>query len=69
MRNRSVNIGRRCFFRSIVGLAISAGVAKLPFEIAPRPIIPTADHEFVIVNGWVLTRDDLAVSGMTADVV
>jgi hypothetical protein len=64
-----VTIGRRYFCCSIVGLAVSVVVAKLPFEIEQWSKISTADQEFPIVNGWVLTREDLATSEMTTDVV
>jgi hypothetical protein len=69
MQNCSVTIGRRSFCCSIVGLAVGVVVAKLPFEIEQSSKISTAEQEFAIVNGWVLTREDLAASELTTDVV
>ena len=60
---------RRHFFCSIVGLTVSVVVPKLPFEIKQWSKLPTADQGFLIVNGWVLTREDFAASEATHDVV
>jgi hypothetical protein len=61
-------IGRRYFCCSIAGLVVSDIVAKPPFRAAKIPQLP-AHQEFLIVNGWVLTREDLATSDVTTDVV
>ena len=58
---------RRCFLWSMAGLAVS--IPNLPFETEQHSKIPTVDQDFVIVNGWVLTREDVAASKVTIDVV
>ena len=50
-------VSRRRFCGSIVGLTASAIVPMRPID---APTMAGADTEFVIVNGWVLTRADLA---------
>ena len=67
MRNYFIN--RRRFFCSISGLAVSVVVPKLPFEIKQWSEMPTTDQDFLIVNGWVLTREDFAANEVTDDVV
>jgi hypothetical protein len=59
-------MGRRSFFSSIAGLAASLLFGRLPF-LALK--VPAKDKEFVIINGWVLTREDVAASKVTSDVV
>jgi hypothetical protein len=61
MRNYRTFINRRYFCCSIGGLAINVALAKLPFRGSK---IATTNVEFVVVNGWVLTREDLALSQM-----
>ena len=63
---RAAAIDRRVFCRSIFGLGGSLLFGGLAFWM---PKISSADQDFVIVNGWVLTREDLAASEMTTDVV
>jgi hypothetical protein len=60
MRDYSAIIDRRFFCRSIAGLAVNVVLAKLPSGI---------EQEFLIVNGWVLTREDMAASEVTPNVV
>jgi hypothetical protein len=60
MRNYPAPINRRCVFCSIAGLAIDVVLAKLPFGIEQKSKMASADQEFVIINGWVLTREDIA---------
>jgi hypothetical protein len=62
-------IDRRHFFCSIAGLAVNVVVAKRQFGIDRTSKMAIADQEFLIINGWVLTRDDMAASEMTHDVV
>jgi hypothetical protein len=62
-------VGRRCFFRSLAGLALCATVAKLPFGAERPSKMTSADQEYVIVNGWVLTREDLAAAETSFDAV
>ena len=69
MQNYSAIINRRYVLCSIAGLAINVVVAKLPFGTEQRPKIAAAGQEFLIVNGWVLTREDMAVSEVTVNVV
>jgi len=59
-QNLSVAIlDRRGFCSSIVGWAVSIVVAKVSFGAEPSLIVASADEEFVFVNGWVLTREDV----------
>lgn len=60
---------RRYFCHAIAGLAVNIGLAKLALGVGQRPRMPAANREFVIVNGWVLTREDVAASEMTPNVV
>jgi hypothetical protein len=60
-------INRRRFFCSISGFAASVVAPMLPFEIKQWSKMPTAEQGFLIVNGWVLTREDISES--THDVV
>jgi hypothetical protein len=69
MRNYFAIIDRRHFCCSTAGLAVNFFLAKLPLGIKQRPEMAPANQEFVIVKGWVLTREDLAVSEMTPNVV
>jgi hypothetical protein len=66
---RSYLTNRRRFFEGISGLAVSVVVPKLPFETEQRSEKPAADRGFLIVNGWVLTREDLVGSEVTRDAV
>lgn len=67
---RDVNIfDRRYFCCTIAGLTINVGLAKLAIGVEQRPRMPAANREFVIINGWVLTGDDVAASEMTPNVV
>jgi hypothetical protein len=69
MRDYSAIIDRRCFCCSIAGLAVNVVLAKLPSGIEQRSKMATADQEFLIVNGWVLTREDMATNEVALDVV
>jgi hypothetical protein len=61
---RAAAVDRRVFCRSIFGLGGSLLFGGLAFWM---PKISSADHDFVIVNGWVLTRKDVASSKPTSD--
>jgi len=49
--------------------ALDIILAKLPFETRKRLGMAAADPEFLIVNGWVLTREDMAASRAKRNVV
>ena len=68
MRNYFGIINRRCFC-SIAGLAVNVVLAKLPFGVEQSSKMTAANQEFLIVNGWVLTREDVAASEMAHNVV
>jgi hypothetical protein len=68
-RKYSSIVNRRCFSWAIAGFAGGVALAKLPFGIGQRSQMAPSDLEFVIVNGWVLTREDMAASEVAADVV
>jgi hypothetical protein len=42
----------------VAGLAVNFAVAKPPFA-APTKLKTTLDGNFIIINGWVLTREDV----------
>ena len=65
MRQPAV-MGRRGFFRSIAGLAASLLFGRLPIWASKAPI---GDQDFVVINGWVLTREDVAASKVISDAV
>jgi hypothetical protein len=44
-------------------------VAKLPFGLAWHSAVALDYPEFLVVNGWILTRDDVAAMELTADAV
>jgi hypothetical protein len=69
MRNYPAIIDRRCLCCSIAGLAVNVVLAKLPFGGKQSSKMAAANQEFLIVNGWVLTREDVAVIEMTPNVV
>jgi hypothetical protein len=58
MRNCHSILNRRNFFWLIAGLAANFALTKLSFGGAPRPKI-SRDDGFLIINGWVLTREDI----------
>ena len=63
---QSVLIGRRRFFGSIAGFTASLIVWQfrhLSWDI------PSGEPEFVIINGWVLTREDVVAREVTPDVI
>jgi hypothetical protein len=62
-------LDRRHFFGMITGLAVNIGLLKLPFGVEQRSTIVAPNREFVIVNGWVLTGEDIAASEMTRNAV
>jgi hypothetical protein len=69
MRTYSTIINRRCVFGSIAGFAISVVLAKLPFEVEQSSEIAAPDQEFLVVNGWILTRKDMIANEVMPDVV
>ena len=60
---------RRRFCSSIAGFVASAIVAKPLFAVEQMLVMANAGEGFVIVNGWVLTREDVAASNMIANAV
>ncbi len=69
MQSNFDNMGRRCFCCSIAGLAVNVVLAKLPSGVEQRSKMAAPNQEFLIINGWVLTREDVAASQMTPNVV
>jgi hypothetical protein len=61
--------GRRRFCRSLAWLAAGAVVGRLPPASAASSITAIEQGEFVVVNGWVLTREDVAMMELTPDAV
>ena len=68
MRHLLTMIDRRYFCYSLATVASNVLVAKLAFGARKRLKMTTGEQEFLIVNGWVLTREDVAAS-QSADVV
>jgi len=62
-------LDRRYFCGSIAGVALNVVLAKLPFGTKQGSKMAAANPEFLIVNGWILTREDVAVSKITPNVV
>ena len=69
MRGLRTTINRRNFCASAASLALAIVAAKLPIVTVPNLQVLVLDHEFVIVNGWVLTRKDISMSEPLPDVV
>jgi len=60
----NVAMDRRGFCRALAGAA--AGTA---LGVSPASALSVAESEFVIVNGWVLTPQDVAYAGRLPDAV
>ena len=60
---------RRHFCGSIAGLAAICGLVRLPFGAGQGSKTLAAKQDFIVVNGWVLTHEDLAASEITPDVI
>ena len=69
MQNYPAAWDRRYFCYSVAGLAIKVAFAKLPFSSEAELETAAPDQQFVIVNGWVLTRDDVAARELMPNVV
>jgi hypothetical protein len=65
----STIVRRRSFVRSIAGLALGAVAAELPFGAERSSKTVGLDHDYLIVNGWVLTREDLGTVRVALNVV
>jgi len=59
---------RRRFLWSIACLAMAGPILQFPRK-GSWPKIPGGDGDFLIVNGWVLTREDFASSEVVHNVV
>ena len=73
MKNCSPAIGpppidRRSVSCSLGALAISVVLARLPYGVEQSSKMAAADQQFLIINGWVLTREDMAESAVTVNV-
>ena len=69
MRSYSAMIDRRCFCCSIGGLAGEVVASQLPAGITRKSRMAPAAQEFLMVNGWVLTREDVAASEIAPNVI
>ena len=65
----SIVLDRRGLCSSIAGLAVGAIAAKLPLGAVLSPETAIEDPEYLIVNGWVLTRNDVAAMGLQPDAI
>jgi hypothetical protein len=63
-RPKTTSICRRHFFSSIGGLTVG-----LLLDHSVFLKIPAGEPEFVVVNRWVLTREDVTASTVTVDAV
>ena len=68
MQNGFGTVDRRKLCYSIIGLALNVTMASLPFG-RQRLKMATADQEFLIINGWILTREDLIASELARNVI
>lgn len=61
-------LGRRGFLSLMIGWSVGEA---LPSMVTGRgqPLAGAQAAEYVIVNGWVLTREDVAGAGTMLDVV
>lgn len=65
----SIIVRRRSFVRSMAGFALGVVATELLFG-AERPPKPAGlDKEYFIVNGWVLTREDIDTVRVALNVV
>jgi len=58
MRNCASILSRRRFCQVITAIPANFALANLSFGVRPRSKI-TLDDGFLIINGWVLTREDI----------
>ena len=65
MRILSTAVDRRSVCGAIVGIGVTGVLEGIPF----RTVLGLTGQEFLIVNGWVLTREDVAATDVTRDVV
>ena len=63
IRPQPAIMSRRRFFSSIAGLAASLYIPFSASKVASR------DQDFVIINGWVLNREDVLEGEVMIDVV
>lgn len=65
----STSLGRRGFCGFVASMAFSIVLARLPSELEQLSKIASADQDYLLINGWVLTCADIAAAEMTPDVV
>ena len=58
MQNYASILNRRRFCQVIAAIVVNFPLAKLSFGMTPRSNM-TLDDDFLIINGWVLTRKDV----------
>jgi hypothetical protein len=68
MKNYSSTIDRRNVSCSLGALAINVALTGLPIGIEQPSKSAAVDRQFLIINGWVLTREDMTESPVTIDV-
>jgi hypothetical protein len=61
-------ISRRYFCYLIIGFGVHAAMAKTPFAGNQSSKMRVEDPEFLIINGWVLSRQDIT-AGPSPNVV
>jgi hypothetical protein len=66
-RCEAVIIDRRVLWRSIGGAVLTVAFANAPSIRVVGMLL--ADPEYLIINGWLLTREDMAADGLVRDVV
>jgi hypothetical protein len=65
----SAVLNRRRFGTLIAGWTVGIVFAKLPFAAEQSLHVAKSDSEFLVVNGWVLTREDFSVGKLANDVI
>jgi hypothetical protein len=65
----SAVLNRRGFGTLIAGWAVGIVFAKLPFAAEQSLHVAKTDSEFLVVNGWVLIREDFSVGKVANDVI
>jgi hypothetical protein len=59
----SEGLDRRVFCNLIGGWAAGFALARRTFATEQTLQVTEIDQKFFVVNGWVLTRDDIGASG------
>ena len=67
----ATTLSRRLFCTSATGAYLIVSLARLQFwaDLSLVPAGADADPEYIVVNGWILTRADFVATETTKDVI